>query len=80
MKNKTPTRITFALSLLKKKGKLSCQQISKAIIKKEGLTDNKALYLSGSISSKLANLVKKGVLRYAEDKGEKGGHLYELNK
>jgi len=69
----------FALSLIKKKGAMSCQQISKAIIKKEKLTGNKALYLSGSMSSKLANLVKKGTLCYADDKSEKGGHLYRLN-
>lgn len=73
------TRADFALSLIKKKGTLSCIQISKAIIKKEKLTGNKALYLSGSMSSKLANLVKKGVLVYAEGKSEKGGHLYKLN-
>ena len=73
------TRSSFALSLIKKKGSLSCQDISKAVIKKEKLTGNKALYLPASVSSKLANLVKKGVLRYAEGKSEKGGHLYELN-
>ncbi len=76
---KKQTRIDFTLSLIKKKGALSCTQITKAIIKKEKLNGNVALYLSGSMSSKLANLVKKGVLRYAEGKGEKGGHLYEIN-
>lgn len=74
------TRMDFALSLIRKKGAMSCQQITKAIIKKENLTGSKALYLPASISSKLANLVKKGVLRYAESKSEKGGHLYEINE
>lgn len=77
MKNK-PTRITYALNLLSKGKPLSCVQISKAIIKREGLTDNKALYLAGSISSKLNNLVKKRVLVIAEGTSEKGGKLYKL--
>lgn len=73
----TSTRMTYALRLLAK-GPMSCQQITKAIIKKEG--NGPQPYLSGSISSKLANLVKKGVLRYADGKAEKGGSLYEINK
>ncbi len=75
-----PTRSAFALSLIKKKGALSCQDISKAVIKREKLTGNKALYVRASISTKLANLVRKGVLRYAPGKSEKGGHLYEINE
>lgn len=67
------------LHLLKKpEKKMSCQQICKYIIKKESLTDNVARYLSGSISSKLAKLVKDGVLKYADEKSIKGGHLYQV--
>lgn len=76
---KKQTRIQYALKLLAKGKPLSCQQISKAIIKKEKLTGNTALYLSGSMSSKLANLVKKGTLIYADGEAEKGGHLYRIN-
>jgi hypothetical protein len=58
---------------------MSCQDITDKIIKEEKLTGNVAKYLSGSISSILAKLVKDGVLKYAEGKGPRGGHLYQKN-
>lgn len=59
--------------------KMTCQQITNYIIKKEKLVGSVARYLSGSISSKLYELVNKGVLKYADEKGIKGGHIYQLN-
>lgn len=78
MKSK-PTRMTYALRLLSKGKVMSCVQISKAIIKCEGLTGNKAYYLPASISSKLSALVKKGVLISVEGGSIKGGKLYRMN-
>lgn len=78
MKQPRPTRMTFALRLLSKGRVMSCVQISKAIIKKEGLTGSKAFGLYGSIGYKLNNLVKKGVLISAEGGSIKGGKLYRM--
>lgn len=58
---------------------LSCQDICKKIIKRQKLAGNVAKYLSGSISSVLAKLVKEGILKYAKGSGPRGGHLYQKN-
>lgn len=79
-KNKNVTRKERILKMLKRPGtKLTCQAICKKIIKADKLEGNIALYLSGSISSILAKLVKEKVLRYSELEGPRGGHIYEFN-
>lgn len=71
------TRKERILKMLKDPNtKLTCGQMCKKIIKDEKLTD-KAHYLSGSISSILNKMVKDGVLKYAEEKGPKGGYVYQ---
>lgn len=73
-------RTALILKALNKKNVMSCQQITDYIVKVQGLTDKyKIRYLPASISSKLAKLVKEGVLRYAKGKSIHGGHLYEHN-
>lgn len=59
------------------KTKLTCQQITNRFIKQDDLTGNVAKYLSGSISSILAKLVKTGELKYADKKTDRGGHIYQ---
>lgn len=58
----------------------TCQNITKCIIIEEELTGSKAKYLSGSISSILAKLVKDEVLMYADEQTDRGGHIYQLYK
>ncbi|HEV3223910.1 MAG TPA: hypothetical protein VGZ90_13570 [Puia sp.] len=77
---KKKSRRETILTILKNSNtELTCQEICKKIIKAEKLTGNVAHYLSGSISSKLAKLVKQGILRYADEEGIRGGHVYQLN-
>jgi len=59
---------------------MSCQELCKGIIFAENLIGNKAHYLSGSISSILAKMVKDGELEYGDRKSIGGGHLYRLIK
>lgn len=76
------TRKERILKMLKRPGtKLTCQAICKKIIKAEKLDESSSVahYLSGSISSILAKMVKEKVLRYAEEEGPRRGHIYELN-
>lgn len=71
-----------------KKSNLTCQELTKKIIKAEGLTDannvpfdQRAKYLSGSISSILAKERKKGtIIVVAGDKGPRGGMVFQLTK
>jgi hypothetical protein len=59
---------------------MSCQEITDRIIKDDKLDGSVAHYLSGSVTTILAKLVKEGKLKYAEGTGPRGGHLYQLNK
>lgn len=74
------TRKNKILTYLKQGVKMSCQEICEKIIKEDKLTGNVAHYLSGSVSSILRKMVKEEVLKYAEGKGPRGGHLYQLNE
>lgn len=57
----------------------SCAQIVTEIINDEEIwASSTAHYLSGSISSILAKMVKDGILEYAPGKSIRGGHLYQL--
>lgn len=76
--SKKLTRREVILKMLKNSASLSCQEITNEIIKKEKLTDNKAYYLSGSISSLLRRMVLRGEIRYSKSKTKRGGHEYEL--
>jgi hypothetical protein len=81
MKTKKPTRKELIILLLHGgEIKMTCGAIVKKIIAIEGLTGSVAHYLSGSISSILNKLVKEDVLKYAEGKGPRGGHIYQLNR
>lgn len=76
------TRKEIIIAYLKNpKTKLSCQDIVKRIIKEQKLPADGSVanYLSGSISSLLADLVRKGILRYAKERGPRGGHIYQKN-
>lgn len=73
-------KLTIFLYLSKPGTIMSCQEITKKIIKDENLKGNVAHYLSGSVSSILAKLVKDGILKYADGKSLRSGHLYQLNK
>lgn len=75
MKSKDSRRIRI-LEMLEYK-KLSCQDITKRLIAEDNLTGSVAHYLSGSISSILNKLVKQGILKYATEKGPRGGYIYE---
>lgn len=57
---------------------LPCQEICRQIIVQNKLTGSVAHYLSASISSKLAKLVKDGILKYSRQKTSRGGHIYQL--
>ena len=59
-------------------GEWSCAQITKHILQKRNLKGSVAYYLSGSVSSKLALMVKQGTLEYAATTTPRGGHLYKL--
>ena len=74
---KLSRRETILYFLRKRGTALTCQQITNKIIKREKLDGNVARYLSGSISSKLAKLVKDGLI-YVEDSatGLRGGKVY----
>lgn len=78
MKNKI-TRKKMILKMFKEDNdtKLTCQEITKRIIKEQKLTDNVAHYLSGSITTILAKLVKDNILKYANEKTNRGGHIYQ---
>lgn len=73
------TRKQIILKYLKNpKTVLSCKEICDKIIKEEKIFGTTvAHYLSGSVSTILAKLVKEGVLKYAEGTGPMGGHLYQ---
>lgn len=81
MKKKPTTRMHFILQIFcnNPESTFSCQQITNKIIKKQKLTGSIAHYLSGSITTILAGLVKKGTLKYADTKTTRGGHLYQLD-
>jgi hypothetical protein len=67
------------LEILKSEGRATCQRITHQIILSRNLTDNKARYLSGSISSKLRKMVNDGILEYNPIWiGPKGGHVYQI--
>lgn len=72
------TRKDQILLMLEHNPTLTCQQITKKIIEAEELSGNVAHYLSASISSILAKMVKKGVLEYSIQNGPRGGHVYQL--
>jgi len=59
--------------------KFSCQQITKKLIRSEKLTGSVAHYLSGSVTTILAKLVKDKFLKYAKEKTPRGGHLYQID-
>lgn len=58
---------------------MTCQELTKKIAKKEKLSGNRLIYLSGSISSILRKMVKDGILKYANIKDSRGDHTYQLN-
>lgn len=57
----------------------SCSNITKMLIKKDKLSGSVAHYLSGSVTTTLAKLVKDGFLEYAKEKTQRGGHLYQFS-
>jgi hypothetical protein len=60
---------------------MSCQSLTHSIANAEGLTDsdNRKMYLSGSVSSKLLALIKKGVIKKSETvTGPQGGAIYKI--
>lgn len=61
------------------RSKKTCAQITKKIVTDNNLTGSVAHYKSGSVSSILNKLVKDGALKYAEETGPKGGHVYQRN-
>jgi hypothetical protein len=75
------TRRELIISILKSiKKPLSCAQITLQIAVMEDIEPhtNQMYYLSGSVSSQLARMIKAGELEYAPGKAIKGGHLYRL--
>jgi hypothetical protein len=70
------TRREYIWKLLKTKpGGMTCQELTNRIAVSEGIEGSR--YLSGSISSLLNRMVKKGELKYSVTKqGPKGGHVY----
>lgn len=73
------TRKQKIIKLLEEaKDPITCQEITNKIIKEEQLKDNKALYLSGSISSILLKLYKEGIVVRHEATGPLGGWGYTL--
>lgn len=76
------TRKQQILFLLDKpQTKMTCSEICEEIVRFEKIPSDSSVarYLSGSISSILAKLVKEKTLKYAKEKGPKGGHVYQLN-
>lgn len=75
------TRKEFVLNLLREeeneKG-LSCQKIVEALIIEEELTEDRIMYLSGSVSSMLRKMVKQRELKYSEETTKRGGHIYQI--
>lgn len=74
------SRRELIIKMFEKDKRLTCQQITKAIIKKQKLSGSVAHYLSGSISTILNGLIKKGILTYSYKSTQRGGHIYELEK
>lgn len=75
------TRREFILTLFKVHAtKLTCTEVTILVKVRENISNEDAHYLSGSISSLLASMVKNGELQYAEKLGPRGGHVYELKK
>lgn len=58
---------------------IGCTELTKFIIKRNMLKGNIAYYLSGSVSSILAKLVKEGILKYSKHRSPRGGHLYLIS-
>ncbi len=79
MKNKLTRRARIIQMLRIGKTQLTCGQICKKLIEEQELTGNVAHYLSGSVSSILAKLVKEGVVKYSDKSGPRGGHVYQKN-
>lgn len=78
---KPTTRKEYILTMFAKhpEESFSCQQITNKIIRWQKLEGSVAHYLSGSITTILASLVKKGILKYADEKSVRGGHLYMVD-
>lgn len=77
------TRKERILKMFLKDGvKLSCTEVSKKIMKSEKIDPKSSVahYLSGSVTTILARLVKDGKLRYADAVTTRGGHIYTKNK
>lgn len=77
------TRKAFILDLLSKEENregLSCQKIVEALIIEEELTEDRIMYLSGSVSSLLRKLViQEELLKYSDKVTTRKGHIYQLN-
>lgn len=73
----TMTNKAHILEILKEGDAFTCAEITKIIIEQKYITPQP--YLSGSISSTLAKMVKDGILEYAIGiEGPKGGHIYQI--
>lgn len=72
-----PTNKALILEMLKEGDALTCAEITKIVIEQKYVTPQP--YLSGSISSTLAKMIKDEILEYAPDlEGPKGGHVYQI--
>lgn len=76
------TRHTQILRMLNQRSPLSCAFITSIVAVNEKMEpgSNKRRYLSGSVSSTLAKMVKDNILEYAKTKTARGGHLYQIKK
>lgn len=73
------TNKALILKLLAWESPLTCAVITQRIIK-EKYQNKPQPYLSGSISSTLAKMVKDDILEYTPGTvGPKGGHFYQLS-
>lgn len=73
------TRKKIIIDLITEVGPLSCAHVCDYLINSGFVTNTAKKYLSGSVSSILAKLVKEKVLKYSDTKAIKGGHIYEQN-
>lgn len=83
MNDKLPKNVTrrelILIYLAAPGSQMTCQQICYRIIKDQNIDPQSSVanYLSGSISSILAKMVKDGILEYVpEQTGPNGGHIY----
>lgn len=75
-----PTRKQMIIHIVSSNGELSCAEICVRLIAYGYVSEGSKQYLSGSVSSILAKLVKENILEYSFKKSIRGGHIYKMKK